>query len=301
MSDVQAIAPERLPGGDEATSFVTTNPTLWQRLLGNPTAMFSIATLVLLSLSAILAPLLAPGNPLKVHPADRFIGPGAEYFFGTDHLGRDMFSMVLHGGRTSLLVGLTVTTISMGIAVVLGAISGFYRQVDVVLMRLVDGLMAFPGIVLATAAAAIMGPSVQTVIMSLSIVLIAPSLRVVRGQVLVVRELQMIEAARSVGVPTLRLFTRYILPAVSSPILVQASFVFSAAILGEAALSFIGVGIGPKDLSWGNALTEARNYITQAPGIVLFPGLALMLTILALNLLGDSLRDILDPRLVRRR
>jgi peptide/nickel transport system permease protein len=170
-----------------------------------------------------------------------------------------------------------------------------------VLMRFVDGLMAFPGIVLATAAAGYLGPSVPTVILSLSIVLLAPSLRIVRGQVLVVRELQMIEAARAVGVPTRRIFSRYILPAVMSPILVQASFIFSAAVLGEAALSFIGVGIGPRDLSWGNALTEARNYIGQAPWIVIFPGLALMITILALNLLGDSLRDILDPRLARRR
>lgn len=300
MSSNQATTPDRLSGGDEEV-FVTTNKTVWQRLLANRTAMISIALLAMIAISAILAPIIAPGNPLKVSPADRFIPPGADYLFGTDNLGRDMFSMVLHGGRTSLLVGLIVTLVSMSIAVVLGAISGFYRQVDVVLMRFVDGLMAFPGIVLATAAAGIMGPSMRTVIVSLSIVLIAPSLRVVRGQVLVVRELQMIEAARSVGVPTLRLFTRYILPAVSSPILVQASFIFSAAVLGEAGLSFIGVGIGPKELSWGNALTEARNYIAQAPWIVLFPGLALMLTILALNLLGDSLRDILDPRLARRR
>lgn len=300
MTAQDAVSADPLSGGEEST-FVSANQNVGQRLLGNPTAMFSIAVLAVLSLSAILAPVLAPGNPLRVAPADRFIPPGAEHFFGTDNLGRDMFKMVLHGGRTSLLVGLIVTSISMSIAVVFGAISGFYRQVDVVLMRLVDGLMAFPGIVLATAAAAILGPSMNTVIIALSIVLIAPSLRVVRGQVLVVRELQMIEAARSVGVPTVRLFTRYILPAVSSPILVQASFIFSAAVLGEAGLSFIGLGIGPKELSWGNALTEARNYITQAPWIVLFPGLALMLTILALNLLGDSLRDILDPRLARRR
>lgn len=300
MSISQATAPNSLPGGDEE-AFVTTNKTIWRRLVANPTALGSILLLAALALSAVLAPVLAPGNPLRVNPVDRFIPPGATHFFGTDNLGRDMFSMVLHGGRTSLFVGLVVTAISMSIAVVFGAISGFYRQVDVVLMRLVDGLMAFPGIVLATAAAGILGPSTNTVITSLSIVLIAPSLRIVRGQVLVVRELQMIEAARAVGVPTLRLFTRYILPAVSSPILVQASFIFSAAVLGEAGLSFIGVGIGPKELSWGNALTEARNYIAQAPWIVLFPGLALMLTILALNLLGDSLRDILDPRLARRR
>lgn len=300
MTLPQATSAESLPGGDEE-AFVTTNKPVWRRLLANPTAMLSLGLLAVLSLGAIFAPLLAPGNPLRVSPADRFIPPGAEHFFGTDNLGRDMFNMVLHGGRTSLYVGLVVTAISMSVAVVLGLLSGFYRRLDMVLMRLVDGLMAFPGIVLATAAAGIMGPSATTVITALSIVLIAPSLRVVRGQVLVVRELQMIEAARSVGVPTLRLFTRYILPAVTSPILVQASFIFSAAVLGEAALSFIGVGIGPRELSWGNALTEARNYITQAPWIVIFPGLALMLTILALNLLGDSLRDILDPRLARRR
>jgi peptide/nickel transport system permease protein len=276
-------------------------PTALARFLRNPTAMVALGALVLLTALALLAPVIAPGNPLKVNPRLRFTPPGAEAFFGTDNLGRDMFAIVLHGSRTSLMVGLLVTVFSMTVAILLGLLSGFYRRVDMVLMRLVDGLMAFPGIVLATAAAGYLGPSVPTVILSLSIVLLAPSLRVVRGQVLVVRELQMIEAARAVGVPTRRIFSRYILPAVMSPILVQASFIFSAAVLGEAALSFIGVGIGPRDLSWGNALTEARNYIGQAPWIVVFPGLALMITILALNLLGDSLRDILDPRLARRR
>ncbi len=300
MTALDNSASEALPSSDGSNP-VTANKNVWQRLIGNPTAIFSIVVLVIIVLSAVLAPVIAPGNPMRVNPVRRFTPPGAEYFFGTDNLGRDMFKMVMWGGRTSLLVGLVVTAISMSIAIALGSISGFYRQVDVVLMRFVDGLMSFPGIVLAVAAAAILGPSVSTVITSLTIVLIAPSLRIVRGQVLVVRELQMIEAARSVGVPTRRLFVRYILPAVMSPILVQASFIFSAAVLGEAALSFIGVGIGPNELSWGNALTEARNYIAKAPWIVLFPGLALMMTILALNLLGDSLRDILDPRLARRR
>ncbi|CAN7657033.1 ABC transporter permease [Neorhizobium sp. LjRoot104] len=300
MSTIEQNLPERLAAGEEAT-LVSSQRPLWQRLIRNPAAVFSIVVLMILTLGAILAPVIAPGNPMRVSPALRFTPPGMGHPFGTDNLGRDMFKMVLHGSRTSLLVGLVVTTISMSMAIVLGVVSGFYRKVDVVLMRFVDGLMAFPGIVLATAAAGIMGPSVTTVMTSLSIVLIAPSLRIVRGQVLVVRELQMIEAARAVGVPTLRIFTKYVLPAVSSPILVQASFIFSAAVLGEAGLSFIGVGIGPKDLSWGNALTEARNYISQAPWIVLFPGLALMLTILSLNLLGDALRDVLDPRLARRR
>lgn len=300
MTTPKTTNPDVLPRGSEAV-VASQSTSLARRLLAKPTAVFSIVVLLVLSLSAVFAPILAPGNPLQVNPAVRFSPPGGLHLFGTDNLGRDVFDMVLHGARTSLLVGFVVTLISMSIAIALGALSGFYRRVDVVLMRIVDGLMAFPGIVLATAAAGILGPSVTTVITSLTIVLIAPSLRVVRGQVLVVRELQMIEAARAVGVPTLRLFTRYVLPAVSSPILVQASFLFSAAVLGEAALSFIGVGIGPKDLSWGSALTESRNYISRAPWIVIFPGLALMLTILALNLLGDTLRDALDPRLARRR
>jgi peptide/nickel transport system permease protein len=161
----------------------------------------------------------------------------------------------------------------------------------------VDGVMSFPSIVLATAAAGYMGPSVSTVIVALTLVLIAPALRVVRGQVLVVRELPMVESARAVGVPATRLLAHYVFPAVLSPVLVQASFVFSAAVLGEAALSFIGLGIGARDVSWGSALAEARNYIQDAWWIVVFPGLALVFTILALNLLGDALRDLLDPKL----
>ena len=290
-------------GGREAREGFGASPsrTTFGRLLRHPTAMVSAAALIVLTLAAILAPVIAPGDPMRVNPIARFTPPGAEHFFGTDNLGRDVFKIVVHGARTSLLVGLVVTVVSVSIATVLGLVSGFFHKVDIVLMRFVDGIMAFPSIVLATAAAAYLGTSISTVIMALSFVLIAPSLRVVRGQVLVVRELQMIEAARATGVPTLRIFRRYVLPAVTSPILVQASFVFSAAVLGEAALSFIGVGIGPTDLSWGKALTEARNYIGQAPWIVIFPGLALMVTILALNLLGDSLRDVLDPRLARRR
>jgi len=209
-------------------------------------------------------------------------------------------AIVLYGGRTSLIVGFFVTAIAMSAAIALGLLSGFYRRVDAGLMRVVDGQMAFPGIVLATAAAGYIGPSVTTVVLALSLVLIAPALRVVRGQTLIVRELPMIEAARAVGLRESRILARYILPAVLSPILIQASFVFSAAVLGEAALSFIGLGVGAKDVSWGGALAEARDYIQNGWWIVVFPGAALVLTILSLNLLGDSLRDALDPKLARR-
>ena len=267
-----------------------------RRLVGDPAALGACLVLTLLVLVAAFAPWLTSADPHDIDPSQRFMPPGADAPFGTDHLGRDMLALVLYGGRTSLLVGTLVTAISMAAAIVLGLLAGFYRRVDAAVMRLADGMLAFPGVVLATAASGILGPSVATVVVALSVVLVAPSLRVVRGQVLVVRELPMIEAARAVGVPETRLLRRYVLPALTSPILVQASFIFSAAVLGEAALSFIGLGVSADDVSWGSALTEARNYIGNAPWMVIFPGVALVLTILSLNLLGDSLRDVLDPR-----
>jgi peptide/nickel transport system permease protein len=284
----------------EAPAPLRTTPSRLRRLLRNPTALFGLTAIALLIGAALFAPLITHYNPLAINPAFRFRPPGAQHLFGTDHLGRDIFAIVLYGGRTSLFVGASVMIVAMAIAILLGLLAGFYRGLDAVLMRFVDGIMAFPGIVLATAATGYLGPSVETVVIALSIVLIAPALRVVRGQVLIARELPMIEAARAVGVPERRILARYMLPAALSPILVQASFVFSAAVLGEAALSFIGLGVGPRDVSWGGALTEARNYVANAWWMLVFPGAALVLAILALNLLGDALRDALDPRLARR-
>ena len=259
-------------------------------------ALAACAVLLCLVLAAVFAPWLTTADPQDIDPSQRFMPPGAGAPFGTDHLGRDVLALVLYGARTSLLVGTLVTAVSMAAAIALGLLAGFYRRVDAVVMRLADGMLAFPGVVLATAASGILGPSVATVVVALSVVLVAPSLRVVRGQVLVVRELPMIEAARAVGVPERRVLRRYVLPALTSPILVQASFIFSAAVLGEAALSFIGLGVSADDVSWGSALTESRNYIGNAPWMVIFPGVALVMTILSLNLLGDALRDVLDPR-----
>lgn len=274
--------------------------TFWRSLLRNRTAMLAIAILGLIILGALAAPLLTSENPLTINPAQRLRSPREGHIFGTDYLGRDVFAIVLYGAQTSLLAGLIITALSITIATVLGLLAGFYHRVDAILMRIVDGLMSFPGIVLATAAAGYFGPSFGTVVLALTIVLIWPSLRVVRGSALVARELLMVEAGRSVGVPEGRILTKYVFPLVRAPILVQTSFIFSAAVLGEAALSFIGLGVGSKTVSWGSALTESRNYIQNAWWIAVFPGLALVLTILALNLLGDALRDILDPRLARR-
>ncbi|HEX2910997.1 MAG TPA: ABC transporter permease [Chloroflexia bacterium] len=276
------------------------NRTTRERLLHNPTALVSIGILVLITFGAIAAPLLTSYDPLLINPGQRLRSPRAEHLFGTDYLGRDVFAIVLYGARTSLLAGLLITVLSMTIATILGLLSGLYHKVDVILMRVVDGLMSFPGIVLATAAAGYFGPSFGTVVLALTIVLIWPSLRIVRGSALVARELLMVEAGRSIGVPESRILTKYVFPIVRAPILVQTSFIFSAAVLGEAGLSFIGLGVGSKTVSWGSALTESRNYIQNGWWIAVFPGVALVLTILALNLLGDALRDILDPRLARR-
>jgi peptide/nickel transport system permease protein len=274
--------------------------TVWGRFRRSPTAVISVAILALITIGSFAAPLITTINPLTIIPAQRLQSPRAGHILGTDYLGRDVFAIVLYGGQTSLLVGVIVTSLSMTIAAVLGLLSGFYHKIDVVLMRVVDGLMSFPGIVLATAAAGYFGPSFGTVVLALTIVLIWPSLRIVRGSALVARELLMVEAGRSVGVPERRILAKYVFPIVRAPILVQTSFIFSAAVLGEAGLSFIGLGVGSKTVSWGSALTEARNYLQNAWWIAVFPGVALVLTILALNLLGDALRDILDPRLARR-
>lgn len=296
-----SIQVESIPENQEQEQFVATQSrTGWQLLRSNLTIVVSVGILLIFIVGAIAAPLITSADPLYITPSARLLSPRPGHPFGTDHLGRDLFAIVLYGARTSLAVGICVTTLSMSIAIVLGLLSGFYAKVDAVMMRIVDGLMSFPGIVLATAAAGYLGPSFQTVVMALSIVLIAPSVRVVRGSVLVVRELLMVEAARSVGIPENRLILKYVLPVVRSPIFVQSAFIFSAAVLGEAGLSFLGLGVGAKTVSWGGALTDARNYIQNAWWIALFPGVALSLTILALNLLGDALRDILDPRLAKR-
>lgn len=295
------VVDEALDSSEAEGPAAVQTTTVWRRLRRNFTAVFSIGILGLLVICSLAAPILSNNAPLTIDPAHRLRAPGVEgHLFGTDFLGRDVFAIVLFGGQTSLLVGVLVTALSMSIATVLGLLSGFYPKVDAVLMRIVDGLMSFPSIVLATAAAGYFGPSIGTVVLALTIVLIWPSLRVVRGSALLARELLMVEAGRSVGVPEGRIITKYVFPIVRAPILVQTSFIFSAAVLGEAALSFIGLGVGAKTVSWGSALTEARNYIQNGWWIAAFPGIALVLTILALNLLGDALRDILDPRLARR-
>jgi peptide/nickel transport system permease protein len=258
-----------------------------------------IGSLLLLGLLlvAVLAQVLATHSPLLVRPEIRLSPPSAEHRFGTDNFGRDLYSRTVYGARISLLVGGTVALLAALAGTSFGLLGGYYQRVDLVLMRIMDGMMAFPGIVLAVGIMAAMGPHVANVIVALAIVQAPRVVRVVRSVVISLRQMQYVEAARCMGVSDWRMLLRHILPNCISPLVVQCTFIFGEAVLGEASLSFLGVGAPPEIPSWGVILGEARLYIRTAPWMMFLPGTALTLTVLALNLMGDGIRDWLDPRL----
>jgi peptide/nickel transport system permease protein len=271
-------------------------PAALSRLARRKIALVGAVLMVLTTVVGLLAPVIG-GNPLRMDVAARLAPPSATHWFGTDDLGRDLFSRVVYGARLSLIVGVAVVAFALAVGTGCGLLAGYYRALDNVIMRVMDGLMAFPAIILAIALMASLGPSVLNVIIAIGVVYSPRVARLVRGSVLVIRETAYVEAARALGAADLVLILRHILPNCLSPVIVQGSFVFAAAVLTEAALSFLGVGVPPYVPSWGNILSEGRLYLQQAPWLVLYPGAAIMLTILGLNLFGDGLRDFLDPRL----
>jgi peptide/nickel transport system permease protein len=252
--------------------------------------------LLLILLMAIAAPVLTPFDPQVVAPEQRLAPPSGAHLAGTDNFGRDLFSRTVYGARVSLLVGGLVAIVATLIGTILGLIAGYYPRIDRLLMRLMDSLMAFPAVVLAVAIMAAVGPQVSNVVIALSVVYMPRIARLVRSVVLVVREMQYIEAARSVGLQDGRILLRHILPNCLSVLSVQSTFIFAEAVLAEAALSFLGVGTPPSIPSWGIILGEARTYIRDAPWMMLLPGICLSITVLGLNVMGDGLRDLLDPR-----
>jgi peptide/nickel transport system permease protein len=264
----------------------------------NPTVICGGAVLVLITVLTLIAPFVT-SDPLSIDPILRLKRPSAEYWFGTDHLGRDIFSRTLHGGRISLLVGLGVAVFSTLAGLMIGLISGYSRPVDAVMMRIMDGLMAIPEILLAITLVAITGASIQNVIVAITIPEIPRVARLVRSVVLMIREEPYVEAAISVGTGIWKMLFRHILPNTVAPLLVQATYVFAAAVITEALLGFIGAGTPPEIPSWGNIMAEGRSYFQLAPYIIFFPGIFLTLSVLAVNILGDGLRDMLDPRLAR--
>jgi len=250
-------------------------------------------------IAGILAPWVAPDAPTRLDPMQRLLAPGAGHPFGTDELGRDLLTQVMYGGRLSLLVGSLVVVISAVLGTVFGLSAGYVRALDAWVMRTMDGLLALPDLLLAIALMATLGPNMANVVVALGIVYTPRIARLVRGSVLVVREMEYVQAARALGAGTPRTMFRHVLPNSLSPLIVQATFVFAFSILGEAALSFLGVGVPPYIPSWGNILAGGRQFMVEAPWVTLFPGFAIVLTVLGINLLGDGLRDVLDPRLRR--
>ena len=253
--------------------------------------------LVGVALAALLAPWLAPYDPMALKILDRLQSPRATHWFGTDELGRDVFSRVVFGARYSLMIGALVVAISTFFGVLLGLAAGFFRRLDGPVMRLVDATMSFPDILLAIALVAVLGASMSNVVIALAIVYTPRVARVVRASTLVVRELLFVEAARALGVSTMRIVFFHVLGNILSPILVQGTFIFAYAILAEAGLSFLGVGVPPELPTWGTMISSGQAYAEQAIWLVVFPGIAIVLSALSLQMVCDGLRDMLDPRL----
>ena len=246
---------------------------------------------------ALLAPWITPYDPQKMDIINRLKPPGSAHWFGSDEFGRDVLARVMLGARLSLLVGFLVVIVATVLGSVLGLVAGYVRRLDGVLMRLTDALMAFPDILLAIAFMAALGTSLFNVVLALGIVYTPRVARVVRAATLVVRERQFVEAAIALGASTGRTILVHVLPNLISPIIVQATFIFAFAILTEAALSFLGVGVPPTTPTWGNMIAGAQQYFRQADWLILFPGFAIVLTVLSLQMVGDGLRDALDPKL----
>lgn len=246
---------------------------------------------------AVLAPVFAPYDPEEIEVPRRLQGPSTSHPFGTDNMGRDILSRVIYGARISLVVGIFVVASAAGAGIMLGLTAGYSDRLDRFLMRIMDGLMAFPSTLLAIALMAALGARISNIIIALAVVYTPNVARVVRSITLVVRELDFVQAAQAMGASDARILSRHILPNCLPPVIVQGTFIFAQSVLAEAALSFLGVGLPPYIPSWGTVITTGRMFMQTAPWITIFPGIAILITVLGLNLLGDGLRDLSDPRL----
>jgi peptide/nickel transport system permease protein len=265
----------------------------------NPTLIVGAVMLFAMIVIAAAAPWIATHDPLHIDPMVRMQGPSAEHHFGTDAQGRDLFSRAVWGGRVSLTVGLSVALLATSIGIVLGLIAGFFQWADGLIMRVMDGLMAIPGILLAIALMAVTKASLLTVVVAITVPEIPRVVRLVRSLCLTLREQLYVQAAHSVGTQLHVILIRHVLPNMMAPLIVQGSFVAASAVLIEASLSFLGVGVPATIPSWGNMMAEGRNFVAVAFHIIMYPGLLLAFTVLSINLIGDGLRDALDPRLSR--
>jgi peptide/nickel transport system permease protein len=266
----------------------------------HPTIVIGASLLGLMALMAIFAPYLGTVDPQALSPIRRLRWPSAQYWFGTDMLGRDIYSRTIYGARISLTVGLSVALLSTALGLLIGLVTGFSRWTDAIVMRIMDGLMSIPAILIAIALMALTRASIENVIFAITVAEVPRVTRLVRGVVFTLRELPFVEAAHASGTGFVRILWRHILPNTLPPLLVQGTFVAASAMIVEAILSFLGAGTPPNIPSWGNIMAEGRSLFQVAYYIVLIPGAFLSVTVLAINLLGDGLRDALDPRLARR-
>lgn len=282
-----------------ASNRVARRSSAWRFLRRNPTMVVGLVILAAMILAALAAPWIG-GDPYSMKPVQRFKSPSDTLWFGTDNLGRDVYARTIYGARVSLTVGLAVALVAVSIGLVIGLLAGFFRPVEVFIMRLMDGLMAIPAILLAIALISLFKGSVGVVITAIVVPEVPRVARLVRAVVLTTREQPYIEAAIASGTRIRKILWRHILPSTFPPLIVQATYICASAILIEAGLSFLGAGTPPEIPTWGNMIASSRVYLARAPWTVFCPGLALALVVLSVNLVGDGLRDRLDPRISRR-
>lgn len=289
-------------------------PTVWRKLRKNPSVILGASIVLIMLLIGLIAPLIAPTDPTAINPVARNLPPLAEssarledgtrttivHLMGTDSLGRDVYTRAVYGARVSILVGVTVALASVVIGAIIGMVAGYFRWLDSIIMRIMDGLMAIPAILLAIALVSLSSAGIATVIIAILVPEVPRIVRLVRSIVLSVRQEPYVEAAITVGTPVLPLLIRHVLPNTIAPLIVQGTFVCASAILVEAILSFLGIGIPPEIPTWGNIMAEGRQLFRLFPHNILFPGIFLALTVLAVNILGDGLRDTLDPKMEKR-
>lgn len=266
----------------------------------SPLVFVAAVIIVIVVLSAILAQWIVPHDPVRLTPSVRLKPPSETYWLGTDAYGRDLFSRIIYGGRISLVVGVAAAVLAVSLGLIFGLLAGYIRWVDAVLMRMVDGLMAIPSILLAIAIVSLWGASLWTVLIAITIPEVPRVVRLVRSLVLSAREEPYVEAAIAAGSSTFLIMRRHLVPNTVAPLIIQGTYICASAILTEAILSFLGAGINPETPSWGNIMAEGRIYFQINPGIVLWPGLVVSVAILSINLLGDAVRDALDPRMAKR-
>ncbi len=311
---MSAITPDDVVDSASIAAASTRRKPLWQLAIRNPNVIFGGVILLIMVAIAICAPFLGTVDPTRIDPAARNKKPGVEITYrlengqtakrtaimGTDSLGRDVYSRVLYGTRVSLIVGVAVSIFAIAIGMVIGLVSGYVRWADGIIMRIMDGLMAIPGILLAIALVSIWRAGLITVIFAIVVPDVPRVVRLVRSVVLSVREEPYVEGAISVGTPTWTLMFRHILPNTVAPLIVQGTFIAAAAILVEAILSFLGIGIPPEIPTWGNIMAEGRTLFRVFPHNILYPGIFLAFTVLAINIMGDGLRDTLDPKMSKK-